>query len=572
MGLFPSLMGGLGWVFLLLLSSCAIKDDIPFPFVEGAITAFEVEGQCDANGNEGGTAVIDNNARTVKAYVNDLVDISHLKITRMETSNDAAVIMDSVVYQSSDIYPLQEYTKRSSFSDFRADFSYEQEFTLRTYQDYIWKVSVEQIIDRQIEIEGQVGKAVIDPDDRVAIVYVGNNQDLKRLKVRKFQLGGEHGAVVPDPTAVAVYDFSEARKFYVRNGWSEQSYLWNVYVYITEASVSTTANVFARSVSATVSGDLPNGTSPRVEYHRQGLSDWLTVPESQIRKTPTTYEAEITGLQPSTIYDFRVTAGTSATLVQSFTTATATPLENGSFDNWSISGTGTQAVYQPWGDGQQNFWDTGNRGATTVGASNSTYVDEGGRRFANLQSKYIVIKFAAGNIFTGKYVETDGTNGVLSFGRPFNSFPTKLRFEYKYKTSPINRMGGDWKEPWGRYISRNMYENMKGKPDSCSVYIALGDWEPVMYKNTECPYLIRTRPSELHLFDLKDEHIIAYAQLTKGEDVPEWTTETLTLDYRVKNRQPKYIIVVASSSKYGDYFTGGDQSLLQVDNMELLYE
>ena len=572
MGLFPSLMGGLGWVFLLLLSSCAIKDDIPFPFVEGAITAFEVEGQCDANGNEGGTAVIDNNARTVKAYVNDLVDISHLKITRMETSNDAAVIMDSVVYQSSDIYPLQEYTKRSSFSDFRADFSYEQEFTLRTYQDYIWKVSVEQIIDRQIEIEGQVGKAVIDPDDRVAIVYVGNNQDLKRLKVRKFQLGGEHGAVVPDPTAVAVYDFSEARKFYVRNGWSEQSYLWNVYVYITEASVSTTANVFARSVSATVSGDLPNGTSPRVEYHRQGLSDWLTVPESQIKTTSTTYEAEITGLQPSTIYDFRVTAGTSATLVQSFTTATATPLENGSFDNWSISGTGTQAVYQPWGDGQQNFWDTGNRGATTVGASNSTYVDEGGRRFANLQSKYIVIKFAAGNIFTGKYVETDGTNGVLSFGRPFNSFPTKLRFEYKYKTSPINRMGGDWKEPWGRYISRDMYENMKGKPDSCSVYIALGDWEPVMYKNTECPYLIRTRPSELHLFDLKDEHIIAYAQLTKGEDVPEWTTETLILDYRVKNRQPKYIIVVASSSKYGDYFTGGDQSLLQVDNMELLYE
>ena len=572
MGLFPSLMGGLGWVFLLLLSSCAIKDDIPFPFVEGAITAFEVEGQCDANGNEGGTAVIDNNARTVKAYVNDLVDISHLKITRMETSNDAAVIMDSVVYQSSDIYPLQEYTKRSSFSDFRADFSYEQEFTLRTYQDYIWKVSVEQIIDRQIEIEGQVGKAVIDPDDRVAIVYVGNNQDLKRLKVRKFQLGGEHGAVVPDPTAAAVYDFSEARKFYVRNGWSEQSYLWNVYVYITEASVSTTANVFPRSVSATVSGDLPNGTSPRVEYHRQGLSDWLTVPESQIRKTPTTYEAEITGLQPSTIYDYRVTAGTSATLVQSFTTATATPLENGSFDNWSISGTGTQAVYQPWGDGQQSFWDTGNRGATTVGASNSTYVDEGGRRFANLQSKYIVIKFAAGNIFTGKYVETDGTNGVLSFGRPFNSFPTKLRFEYKYKTSPINRMGGDWKEAWGRYISRDMYENMKGKPDSCSVYIALGDWEPVMYKNTECPYLIRTRPSELHLFDLKDEHIIAYAQLTKGEDVPEWTTETLTLDYRVKNRQPKYIIVVASSSKYGDYFTGGDQSLLQVDNMELLYE
>jgi len=60
--------------------------------------------------------------------------------------------------------------------------------------------------------------------------------------------------------------------------------------------------------------------------------------------------------------------------------------------------------------------------------------------------------------------------------------------------------------------------------------------------------------------------------LTKGEDVKEWTTETLTINYRLKNRQPQYIIVVASSSKYGDYFTGGEESLLQIDNIELLYE
>jgi hypothetical protein len=121
-----------------------------------------------------------------------------------------------------------------------------------------------------------------------------------------------------------------------------------------------------------------------------------------------------------------------------------------------------------------------------------------------------------------------------------------------------------------------MYENFKGQPDSCSVYIALGDWEPVTYTakgvTYTCPYLIRTRPSALHLFDLNDPHLIAYAQMTKGEDVNSWTTETLNLDYRVRDRQPKYIIVVASSSKYGDYFTGGEESLLQIDNIELLYE
>ena len=554
------------------MASCAIKDDIPYPIVESAITTFEVDGQCDAEGNEGGTAVIDNNTRTVKVYVNDLVDISNLKVKRMEVSNEALIINDSVVYGTSDKYSAKGYSQSASLSNLHADFTSDAIFTLRTWQDYEWTVKVDQIIDREVEIEGQVGNAIIDTYTRTVIVYVSERHDLRALKVHKFNLCGKHGSVSPNPMAQATYDFSEMRKFFVREAWSGNGHEWMVFVYPTTAEAETTASVFPRSVSATVNGDLPNGTKPKVEYHRQGQSDWMTVPESQIKTTSTTYEAEITGLQPGVLYEYRVTAGTSATSVQTFTTVAAIPLENGSFDNWSVSGTGTQALYQPWGEGQQSFWDTGNRGATTVGASNSTYADEGGRRFANLQSKYIVIKFAAGNIFTGKYIETDGTNGVLGFGRPYNSFPTKLRFEYKYKTSPINRMGGDWKEAWGRYISRDMYENMKGKPDSCSVYIALGDWEPVMYKNTECPYLIRTRPSELHLFDWKDEHIIACAQFTKGEDVPNWTTETLTLDYRVKNRQPKYIILVASSSKYGDYFTGGDQSLMQLDNMELLYE
>lgn len=35
---------------LLCLCGCAIKDDIPYPIVDSAITAFEVEGQCDATG------------------------------------------------------------------------------------------------------------------------------------------------------------------------------------------------------------------------------------------------------------------------------------------------------------------------------------------------------------------------------------------------------------------------------------------------------------------------------------------------------------------------------------------
>ena len=34
-----------------LLTGCAIENDIPYPIVDGSVTAIEMEGQCDAEGN-----------------------------------------------------------------------------------------------------------------------------------------------------------------------------------------------------------------------------------------------------------------------------------------------------------------------------------------------------------------------------------------------------------------------------------------------------------------------------------------------------------------------------------------
>ena len=57
-----------------------------------------------------------------------------------------------------------------------------------------------------------------------------------------------------------------------------------------------------------------------------------------------------------------------------------------------------------------------------------------------------------------------------------------------------------------------------------------------------------------------------------GETVGDWTEFKLKLDYRSLTRKPTYIVVVASASKYGDYFTGGDGSTLWLDDLELIYE
>lgn len=554
-------------VILVVLSSCAIKDDLPLPVQKAMITAFEVEGQCDATGEGYAVATIDKETRTVDLYVDDRADISHLRVKRMEVSFDA-----DIAIENADAYFPEKSFYTSGSSCPVVDFSHEVDFVLTTYQVYRWKVRVHQVIKREVELENQVGVAVIDSVNRNVVVYVAPNQSLRSVKVNKMILGGVHGKISPDPTGL-VLDFSMRRTFQVTYAWMNSPVSWDVYVYNADKSLSTTATVFPHANRAFVSGDMQNGTTPVVEYRQQGSAVWNTVPSNQIQIGTASYQAEITSLLPGTDYECQVTAGGVSSGVRSFRTAPNLQLENTSFDDWHVVGSGNQALYNPWAENGSCYWDTGNRGATTVGASNSTFGVDGGRTYANLQSKFIVIKFAAGNIFTGTYLKTDGSNGILSFGRPFTSFPTKLQFDYTYKSSTVNRGGGKWDDKYSRYISQQTYDEMRGKPDSCCVYIALfGDKDEEVFNGVTYPFIIRTKISELHLFNPNDENVIAYGQFTSGDDQTAWTTKTITLDYHYTDRTPKYIVVVCSSSKYGDYFIGGDTSLLKIDNLKLLYD
>lgn len=553
---------------LLLFTSCSIKDDLPLPIRKAQVTAFEIEGQCDESGEGYAAATIDKDKNTIDVYVDDRVDITRLRIRRLEANFDAKIsVEDSKAYfPESSFYAVGDACPV-------LDCSHEITFVLTTYQTYRWTLRVHQVIKREVEVENQVGTAAIDPVNRNVAVYVAPTQDLRTVRVNKMILGGVHGKMEPDPTGQTL-DFSMRRTYKVTYAWSQTPVTWEVFIYNADKEIATTADVFPHANKAYVTGNIQNGSTPLVEYRVKGSSTWEVVSPGHLQINTASYEATITSLLPGTEYECQVTAGGASSGIRTFTTAPNLQLENNSFDNWHIVGNGNQALYNPWKEGGSGYWDTGNRGATTVGASNSTYKDEEGRgRFANLQSKYIVIKFAAGNIFTGSYLKTDGTNGILSFGRPFDSFPTKLQFDYSFQTSIVNRGGNKWDEKYSRYISKDTYDNMRGKPDSCSVYIALlGDKDEEEFEGVTYPFIIRTRPSELHLFDPNAENVIAYGQFTSGEDQLEWKTRTISLNYHYKFRTPKYIVVVASSSKYGDYFIGGDASLLKIDNMKLLYD
>ena len=405
-----------------------------------------------------------------------------------------------------------------------------------------------QIVQRDIEVEGLV-RTVIDENSRNVIIYVGSDQDLTNLNVTKLNLGGEYGKVSPDPTSIK--DYSSPIKFNVRRSWEEYSYEWTVFVYNDDSgSTGGSADVFPMTTRAILKGSIQSGKTPEIEYAKQSESSWNSVPSSDISVSGTSFTATLSGLSASTTYKYRVSVDGTAGSEQTFTTVAAVALENGKLENWSQDG----KVWNPNAADADPFWGTGNPGAASFIGNLTEPTDESiSGKAALLETKNAIIKLGAGNLFTGDF-QLDGLNGLLHFGRPFTSFPTALRLYYKYTSTTINMIGDNVGD----------LASMKGEPDICHIYIALSDKSE--------PYEIRNNPDKRQLFDKDDANIIAYGEFSSNQSTSSYKQIEIPLEYRYTNRTPKYIIIVASSSKYGDYYIGGVGSKLWLDEMELVYE
>ena len=541
------------------LASCAIENDIPYPLQEASISSIEVEGQRAAEGATDAAAVIDKAAGTVTLYVNDSVDITRLKITRLVLDpRDATIGIDSVLCDNYEKFPTNDFASLDSLplsANTRVDFSKPVTMTLSTYQDYPWKVTVNQIIQRDVDVVG-MNNYVLDVNSRNVIIYVGSDQNLSDIQINKLNLGGEYGKVTPDPTTV--HDFTKSQTFYAARHGEDTWQEWKVFIYQTEEGGSTgSSDVFAMVTRATVKGSVQSGKTPTIEYRKQGASDWSTVPTANVTTSGTSFTATLTGLSGSTTYNYRVTVDGVAGSEQSFTTVAPVALENGSMENWSQDG----KQWNPWGSGDTPFWGTGNEGSSilsSIGNITSPTEESVSGKAAYLESKDAWLKLAAGNLFIGDF-ELDGTNGLLHFGRPFTSFPTALRLYYKYTPSIISIVGSSIEAT----LPSNL-KNMVGQSDLFQIYIALSDKSE--------PYEIRNDPNKRQLFDPNDANIVAYGEYTSSEPVTSYKELEIPLEYRYTNRTPKYIIIVASSSKYGDYYLGGVGSKLWLDEMELVYE
>lgn len=318
-----------------------------------------------------------------------------------------------------------------------------------------------------------------------------------------------------------------------------------------------------------------NPTYMTFEWKKEGAEQWTTLPAEQ---NGLIYTAKLIGLTPSTTYSYRMKYEKDSESYTSepitFSTDAQTPLPNGKLDDWYKSGKTWYAISEADFASNNRFWDSSNPGSTTgAGAmvnvnpttGNSTVVHTAGGQSAQLQSLYAsavgIGKFAAASLYAGQFNKLVGTNGAkIDFGRPFTARPTQLTGWYQYSTGAIDYCGSG--QP-ANTVS-------KGDTDLWSAYVVLTTGT---YQLDNTNLAGTAKDFNALLRDDNDSFVVAYGALPDAECVAssDWKKFTIDLTYKNLLLKPTHIIIVISSSKYGDYFTGSTSSLLYLDDMELIY-
>lgn len=346
--------------------------------------------------------------------------------------------------------------------------------------------------------------------------------------------------------------------------------VWNVVASDATVKTSETKPYEVWTSKATLHGEILRDMffTPKFRYRvKTESSEWIMVDADSSEKS---FSKEIKGLTPGTTYEYQAMDGEQVSSVTcEFTTETEFQPENAGFEY--TSGSSPIVIY---GGGQQMWWDTGNHGSASMGknvTTPDTSVKHSGNQSILLSSQFVGVwgigKFAAGNLFAGKYLKTDGTDGVLGWGRPCTSRPKALKLWVRYEPGTVDKGGS--------HIAN-------GATDQGIIYVAIGDWAGEKYGDETWPFVVKTKDSQLFSTDKKTDSgkgIIAYGEkvFTEVYEGGDTKMKELTIDLDYDNyggtqRKPTSIIIVASASRYGDYFEGSTSSKMWLDDMELIYE
>ncbi len=286
----------------------------------------------------------------------------------------------------------------------------------------------------------------------------------------------------------------------------------------------------------------------RFQWKKAGDTAWTNYTgDVTYNDAAATFSAELYGLQAATDYVFRVkTDKEEENREVSFKTSPAGTIPNLNFDDWYQDG----KVWYAASNSSTRVWDSANKGAASLIGSTTT--PETGSvvsgKAARMESDYALIKFAAGNIYIGSFVKLAGMGAELDWGIPFSSRPVALHGYYKYSPVKIDR-------------TESPYDYKKGDMDACSIKMYLCDWS--------APFRVNT--SESKFLQDNDPSIIAMCDFTSNVATSGYVEFTFPLQYR-DARTPKYVVIVGAASRLGDYFTGGEGSVLWLDELSLVYD
>ena len=513
---------------MLALASC-IENDLSYPEAAADILSLELQGQKSVS--------IDKDARVVTVVMGETADMSHVKVQSLTMTADAQVVGG-----------MPEYL----------DLTEEVHLTLRIYEDFEWTITATQPIERYIRCGNQVGEAEIDPVKKVAYVYVSENQSLLNVKIDEMKLEPE-GSVIKSTTGFIsvngqsipktepcdfpmVLDCVIMRYFLVEYNGEEIE--WSVKFLKKAVSVSM-VSVSPWAEFAILEGTTNGQGTPSFEYSKAGGSEWTSL--SDVQTSGTSVKAELRGLEPASEYIVRLTNGIDTSGEMSFVTEESMQIPNLSFDNWYLDG----KAWMPDADASAHVWDSANPGTAGLGIVPTTPEENDvvKGKAARLETGKAMGMLAAGNIYVGSFVKVAGLGAELDWGYPFTSRPIALKGWYKYAPKAVD-------------MAKDPYKGMVGQGDQCQIQVLLTDWDGMFRINT----------SKKQFVDFEnDPHIIAHGSLVSADADNGYVEFTLPLVYR-NDRTPKYIVVVAAASRYGDYFTGAVGSVLKVDEFELIYD
>ncbi len=512
------------WCVALVGVSACIKNDIPYPRIPQKIIAIAAEG-------ESKPAYIDSIAFEVDIYIEETTDIENVRFSEYKVTPGAVSTPD--------------------LAEGKYDFTTPIYVTVSRWQDYDWKIIAHQDITRYFQVAGEVGESVVDVVAHRVIVNMPEGTDLSNLTLQRVKLGPEGITTMSPDLKPGPLDLSYPKRVEVTA--HGRTVIWTIYAQITESIVSTTeASAWSEVIWAYGNGpaDVQNG----FEYRLASEQTWTEVPEKYVTQTQGVFSCYIPHLKPITEYVVRTVSGENKGNEIAVKTQGTADIPNGDFEQWCQIG----KIIYPYDEGGTQFWDTGNTGSSTLGQNltvSSEDTPTGSGLSAECTTKFVGIagigKLGAGSIFTGKFVKVDGTNGILDFGRPWNMRPTKMRGYFKYKGKDID------------YASAE-FSALKNRPDTCIIYVALTDWT--------APYQIRTNPKNRILFDKDASYVIGYGQMQFSGDSNGWKEFVIPIEYRSALKEPTYLQITCATSKYGDYFTGGNGSVMWVDQFSFEWD